>query len=131
MLGAEALDLGHLDVGVLGPVYGLAANPPVGTGQAGGQISAGPCGIPLPGSARPGDDLTVRGLPELDGSRLTGQHDTVIPAPHHGGVARYFGDGHQMTRRDPFLAWRREPRRIPDRDSLPSGQDLAGIFLDT
>jgi hypothetical protein len=130
MLGAKALDLAQLDVGVLGPVRSFASHPPPGAGQARRKVRPGPGIMPLPRPARLGYDLAVSGLPQPDRSRLTAEHDGVIPAPHHNvRSARHLSDGYQVTRQDPLPARRRELRCVPDRANLPPGQNLAGILL--
>jgi hypothetical protein len=55
---------------VLGPVHGPAGHPPLGTGQACGQVGASPGIISLPRSAAPGDDFAVGRLPEPGRRRL-------------------------------------------------------------
>jgi uncharacterized protein with GYD domain len=127
----EALDFVQLDLGVLGPVHGPAGHPPLGTGQACGQVGASPGIISLLWPATLGDDFAVGRLPEPDRRRLAAKHNGVIPAPHHNRAARYLSDGYQMTRRDPLPPRRRELRCVPDGGNLALGQDLAGILFDT
>lgn len=131
MLGAEPLDLDQLDIGVLGPVDGLAGHPPLGTGQTGGQVGACPGIMPLPRPARLSKDFAVGRLPQPDRPRLMAQHYGVIPAPHHRiGAARHLGESYQVTGRDPLRPGRRELGCVPDGDNLALGQDLADILFD-
>jgi len=63
MLGAETPDFIQLNVGILCPRHGGTSNPPVGTGQPGGQIGAGSrLPVPLP-AARMRYNFAMRWLP--------------------------------------------------------------------
>ena len=131
MLGVEALDLAQLDVGVLGPVYGLAGHPPLGAGQTRGQVCTSPWIMSLLRPAMPGDDFAVSGLPQPDRLSLVAQHDGVIPAPqHYIGTARRLSDGDQVTWRNPLCPRRREMRHVPHGNNLTVGQYLADILFD-
>ena len=52
MLGVEARNFVQLDIGILGPLHGFAGHPPLGAGQACGQVCASPGVIVLPGRRR-------------------------------------------------------------------------------
>jgi len=91
----ETLDFLQLDVGVLGSVHGSAGNPPLGTGQACGQVCASPGLMSLPRSTRLGDNFAVSRLPEPDSPSLVAKHNGVVPAPHHSvRAAGYLSDGY-------------------------------------
>lgn len=62
-LDAETLDLIQLDVGVLRLRDGGAGDPPVGTGQSGGQISSRSWLSMLLGTAGMRNDFAMSGLP--------------------------------------------------------------------
>lgn len=63
MVGAEPPDLIQLDVGVLCPSHGRTSHPPVGAGQAGGQIGTGSGLSWLLGATGMGKNFAMRGLP--------------------------------------------------------------------
>jgi hypothetical protein len=131
MLRAEPLHFDQLDVGVFGPVDGSAGYPPIGTGQACGQVGTSSGFISLLRSTTLGNDFAVGRLPQRDRPRLSGQHHGVIPAPHHHiGAARHLGDSYQVTGRDPLRPGPRELRCVPDGYKLTFGQDLADILFD-
>lgn len=118
----ETLDFVQLDVGVLGPVYDPASNPPLGTGQACRQVCASPGLMSLPRSTRLGDNFAVSRLPEPDSPSLVAKHNGVVPAPHHSVRATgCLSDGYQMTRRDPLPPRGRELRGVSDGDNLTFG----------
>ena len=122
MVRVETLDFVQLDVGVLGPVYGSAGNPPLGTGQACRQVRASPGLMSLPRSTTLGDNFAVSRLPEPDSPSLVAKHNGVVPAPHHSvRAAGYLSDGYQMTRRDPLPLRGRELRGVSDGDNLTFG----------
>jgi hypothetical protein len=63
MFGAETPDFIQLDVSILCPRHGGTSDPPVGTGQPGGQIGAG-SGLPAPlRAARMRNNFAMRWLP--------------------------------------------------------------------
>jgi hypothetical protein len=122
MLGVEPLHFDQLDVGVLGSVHGSTGNPPLGTGQACGQVCASPGIMSLLRSTTPGNDFAVSRLPKADRPRLIVKHNGVIPTPHHCiGAARHLGNGYQVTGRDPLRPGPRELRCVPDGDNLAPG----------
>jgi hypothetical protein len=83
MLGAETRDLIELDVGVLCFRDGGAGDPPVGTGQSGGQVGAGSGLSMLHRAARTRNDFAMRRLPQPDKAGFLAEDDGVVPPPDH------------------------------------------------
>jgi hypothetical protein len=95
MLGAETPDFIQLDVSVLCARHSGASDPPVSTGQPGGQIGAGPRSSVLLSAARMRNNLAMRWLPQPDKATFLAQDDGVIPPPDHRlGAIRRGRDGY-------------------------------------
>jgi hypothetical protein len=98
MLGAETPDLIQLDVGILRRRHGGTGDPPVGTGQPGGQIGSSSGLSMQPGVAGMRNNVTMAGLPKPDNARLSAEHDSVIPPPDHRlSAVRRGRDRDEMT----------------------------------
>lgn len=96
--GEEALNLVELDVGVLGSDGGGTGDPPVGAGQAGGQVRPGTWWARLVRVTGLGLDVPVRRLPQPDQAGSFAEYNGVIPPPDHRFRAVRCGrDGHEMT----------------------------------
>ena len=68
-------------------------------------------------------------LPEPDRARVTGEHNRVVPAPHHDGGSRCLGDGYQVALAAPAPAAVRETAVRTDGGNSAVGYDGARVLF--
>lgn len=119
MLAQEAEDWSHIDQRALGLADGLPLDPPIRAGQTRRQVGPLARCVPDLTVSRPGDDLSMRRLPESDKTIGGAHHHGIEPTPHDDVVK----DNDEVARKHSVDAWRRKEgskcrlRRLPTLDN--------------